>query len=121
MADKTNSQLDTELQQLKNVVQGLSNMISELTQNVNSRPQRSDLVRSEMALDVKIKSNAELISKLEQKLEKINLPTDTRYYLDTSEISDFRSNFNKLLAMMASFDTLYKNLVAYNANNSSSS
>lgn len=116
MADKTNSQLDTELQQLKGIVQGLSTRVSTLEQDLNARPQRSDLVRSEMALDAKIKSNSELIGQLEQKLEQINLPTDTRYYLSTSEVSDFRSNFNKLLAMMASFETLYKNLVAFSAN-----
>lgn len=116
MAVKTLSQLDTELQQLKTIVQGLANKITELQQDINARPMRSDLSRSELNLDAKIKSNSELIGKIEQKLNQISLPSDTRYYLSQTEIADFRSNFNKLLAMMASFDALYKNIVAYSAN-----
>ncbi len=117
MSAKTNEQLTLELQQLRTTVTGLQVSVAELTQNTNSRVMMSDLVRSETNLDNKIKDLAELISKIEQKLAKISLPDDTRYYLEESEVADFRSNFNKLLAMLTSFEQLYKNLVAYSVNN----
>ena len=114
---KTNEQLELELKQLTVLVNGIANQLAELKQNVNSRPMRSDLARSESNLDAKIKSNSELITTIEQKLATIILPEDTKYYLEESEVGDFRSNFNKLLAMMSSFEQLYKNLVAYSINN----
>lgn len=117
MADKTNAQLTVEVQQLRNDVNTLRSQIYELTQNTNSRVKLSDLARSEATLDSKIKDAAELIVTLEEKLGKISLPNDTRYYLEESEVANFRSNFNKLLAMLTSFEQLYKNLVAYSVNN----
>jgi hypothetical protein len=114
---KTNEQLTLEFQQLKTLVDGISAQLYELKQNVNARPMRSDLSRSETILSAKIADNAALINEIEQKLSKISLPTDTRYYLEESEVGSFRSNFNKLLAMMASFEQLYKSLVAYSVNN----
>jgi len=117
MAAKTNEQLTLELQQLRTVVTGLQLSVAELTQNTNSRVMMSDLARSETNLNNKIKDLGEMIVKIEEKLAKISVPDDTRYYLEESEIADFRSNFNKLLAMLASYEQLYKNLVAYSVNN----
>ncbi len=117
MATKSNEQLTIELQQLKTQVITIQSMLAELKQDVNSRTRLSDLSRMSQDLDDQIKGNSELISNIEQKLAKISLPDDTRYYLEETEVADFRSNFNKLLAMMASFDQLYKNLVAYSVNN----
>ena len=114
---KSNEQLTAEIQQLRTTVNGISAQLSELKQNINSRPMLSDLSRSEANLSDQIKANSELITKIEQQLATVIVPEDTRYYLEESEVGDFRSNFNKLLAMMASFDQLYKNLAAYSVNN----
>lgn len=110
---KTNEQLTIELRQLRIQFDAIVSQFSELQQNVNSRPQLSDLARSEANLKSSIDGNAEMINKIERQLGKVILPEDTRYYLSESEISDFRSNFSKLLAMMAQFESLYNNLVAY--------
>jgi len=114
---KTNEQLTLELWQLRTQFDAIVQKFYELQQNVNSRPQLSDLVRSETNLKSSIDGNAEIINRLERQLRKVILPEDTRYYLSEAEISDFRSNFSKLLAMMAQFETLYNNLIAYQANN----
>lgn len=114
---KTNEQLTLELRKLRTQFDAIVQQFSELQQNVNSRPQLSDLARSEANLKASIDGNAENINRLERQLGMVVLPEDTRYYLQQSEISDFRSNFSKLLAMMAQFETLYNSLVAYQANN----
>jgi DNA repair exonuclease SbcCD ATPase subunit len=114
---KTNEQLSLEITQLRVTVAALQASIVELTQNTNSRVMLSDLSRSETNLNNKIKDLSEMIVKIEEKLAKISLPDDTRYYLGESEIADFRANFNKLLAMLTSFELLYNNLVAYSVNN----
>lgn len=41
------------------------------------------------------------ILELETKMQKISLPTDTRYYLEESEITDFRNHFRQLRVMMS--------------------
>lgn len=113
---KTNEQLTLELRRLRTQFDAIVQQFSELQQNVNSRPRLSDLGRSETSLKALIDSNSESINTLERQIGKVILPEDTRFYLSESEISDFRSNFSKLLAMMAQFETLYNNLVAYQSN-----
>lgn len=117
---KTNEQLTNELKVLRTKVEALQDLLAELKQDINSRPQLSDIARSEASLNGKINDNAELINDLETRLSTVIVPEDTRYYLSQSEVADFRSNFAKLLAMISTFDALYKNLVAYSANLESS-
>jgi len=121
MSAKTNEQLNIELQLLKTQVAALQSVIAELKQDVNSRVRLSDLSRAIQDTNSRIKDASTIISNMEQKLAKISLPNNSRYYLESTEVSDFRSNFNKLLAMMSSFDQLYKNLVAYSVTSVTSS
>ena len=114
---KTNEQLTQEVQQLRSAVTTLQTQLAELNQNTNSRVRLSDLARSETELNSKIQDNSTLIVRIEEQLSKVKLPDDTRYYLEESEVNNFRANFNKLLAMLASYEQLYKNLVAYSVNN----
>jgi len=62
-----------------------------------------------------INSNSILINNLEQKLLTISIPSDTRYYLSTTEIEDFRTDFSKLLAMLADGERLYQSIISYTA------
>lgn len=113
---KTNEQLTNDFKLIQNQFSAIIAEFRELQQNVNSRPQLSDLARSETNLKSAIDGNAQIINTLEEKLALVNRPKDTRYYLSQSEVADFRSNFSKLLAMITQFETLYKNLVAYQSN-----
>ena len=116
MAEKSNALLTEELKLLKDQMATLQRSINELTQNVNARPKLSDLSRSEQESASSIRDNAELINQLELRLSKVVVPGDTRYYLLETEIASFRSTMSKLLAMMANYEKLYRDLVAYSAN-----
>lgn len=113
---KTNEQLTNELRAVRDLYNGLVTKINDLQTNVDSRPKLSDLARSESTLTEMITNNSTDISTLENKLSKIILPEDPRYYLTQNEVTNFQSNLSKLLAMMASFEQLYRNLVAYSSN-----
>lgn len=113
----TTEQLEAKVMSLETVVRGLQQQIDKLKSDLESRAYTTDLRRSEEVLKDLIRSNSILINTLEQKLAKVILPEETRYYLDQGEVSQFQANFNQLRAMMSSFEKLYSNLVAYTASN----
>lgn len=81
----------------------------------------SQLKLSEKRLKELIYANSTLISRLEEKLSLVSLPDETKYFLKQSEIEDFRSNFQKLAAMIADVNELYDSLVAYVSNTTTNS
>jgi methyl-accepting chemotaxis protein len=109
----TTEQIEGRLNSIDQKIKGITILIDRLNTNVEGRANITDLNRSIEELRELIRSNATLLSSFEEKLSKIVLPEDTRYYLDQGEVSSFQSNFNTLKAMLNKFDQLYKNLVAY--------
>lgn len=119
MSEKTNAQLTTELARIESTLKGMSQSIANLKDDVESKICISDLNRKITSVKDSINTLAKTVSNLENKLSKVYLPDDTRYYLEQTEVADFRNSQTKLLAMMADFDKLYKSLVAYTTSNSS--
>lgn len=103
---------------LETAVKGVALRLERVANENASKASSSDLTRSESILKDLIKDTNSIVSLLEQKLSKVLLPTDTRYYLEAGEVEDFQSNFQQLKAMMVQFQRLYKNLVAYSSQNS---
>ena len=64
-----------------------------------------------------INQNSILINNIQKQLETISIPDDSRYYLNTTEISDFRTNYQRLIAMIADAERLYQTLIAYTVQN----
>lgn len=109
----TTAQLTERLNALESQYQQILLEIQDIGKSLASRVRLSDLSVSEEELKGLIKSNSVLINQLEAKLATVQLPEETKYYLEASEIENFRSNFSKLLAVMANMERLYNNLVAY--------
>lgn len=101
---------------VENSIKDLSKRIKLLELAIGANVGQSQLKLSDSALQLKIDNNSSLMRKLEDKLSKITLPEDTRYYLEESEVQDFRANFQKLSALMVDVESLYDNMVAYLAN-----
>lgn len=114
----TIEQINKELINIRRDINGIKTSINRLNSDIDSRASSSNLSRDSKELRDLIKSNSTLINFLERKLAKVSLPDETRYYLSGSEVEEFKSNYNKLRAMMVTFDRLYKNLVAYSSNQS---
>jgi len=60
-----------------------------------------------------INQNSILINNIQKQLTSVVLPSDTRYYLSTNEIDEFRSNYQTLIAMMTDAEKLYRSLISY--------
>ena len=116
----TVTQLEEKLNALLTKVDGLYSIYGTLQQDTNSRVRLSDLTTSEDNMTTILNSQGQSIADIEKKLAKILLPEDTRYYLEEGEVGDFKSNFAKLKAMLAKFEALYKNLVAYSVSRTNS-
>lgn len=113
---KSNLQLTNEIKVLREQYEALLTEVANLTNRVESKPKLSDITRSETTLKSMINDNSTDITRIERKLAMIILPEEPRYYLTQNEVSSFQANLSKLLAMMTSFEQLYKNLVAYSSN-----
>jgi prefoldin subunit 5 len=113
---KSNQQLTNELRVLRTQYEALLVEIGNLKLLIDTKPKLSDITRTENSLNSKISDNAGEIVSIQRQLALVILPDDPRYYLTQEEVSSFQSNLSKLLAMMTSFEQLYKNLVAYSAN-----
>lgn len=110
---KSNLQLTNELKVLRQQYEALVAEIAALKNEVNSKPKLSDIARSEASLKKMITDNSAEITRMEKKLAMISLPDEPRQYLTQDEVTNFQTNLAKLLAMMTSFEQLYKNLVSY--------
>jgi len=117
MAQTTYDAVIERCNALERQVNGLALLITDIKNQTNSKVGLADMSNSEITLKALISDQGQLINNIEEKLATVIIPDETRYYLEESEVSDFRSNFNKLMAMMASFQELYDNLVAYTSNN----
>lgn len=104
-----------KIKSLEKTIGAISNRLDNIDKVLNLTVNISDLLKSEVTLKELIKQTNESISKIEQKLSKVSLPDDTRYYLNQDEIANFRCTIQQLSAMMSSFEQLYKNLVAFSS------
>lgn len=112
----TLEQLETKINNLTNNYTAVKDQLNKITTNLNTKIDNSDLLRNIEELRGLINDCNTSISTLENKLAKIILPEETRYYLKEGEVSSFQSNFNTLRAMMSHLDQLTKNIIAYQTN-----
>lgn len=110
---KDNIQLTNELSVLRREYEALLLKVAKLESELTTKPKLSDIIRSEEDIKNMIKKNSEDITRLEKKLAMIQLPDEPRYYLTKDELTNFQTNFSKLLAMITAFEQLYNNIIAY--------
>lgn len=111
-----NPDLSNQLELIKTDIATLKRQVANLEKLYGAAITTTELGLTEKTLKTLINNNGELINELQQKLALVILPDDTRFFLEKSEVEDFRSNFQKLAAMMADVEQLYKDMVAYLAN-----
>lgn len=117
------------LQSLYNSIESMKKSINSLSGRVSDLENISGIYITESTLSTSIRQVNDTISDLnkviggiESKLQKITLPEDTKYYLEQSEISNFRKNFRQLRVMMTEVENsrqaMIKLLARYNLTNS---
>lgn len=111
----TNSQIQTKVNVLERNIADIQNSLKLISDNVDSKIHLSEIGRLRKELKTLIDSNSNLIVDIEQRLAKIKLPDETKYYLEEGEVESFKNNFSQLKAMLSRFERLYNNLVAYGA------
>lgn len=111
----TDNQIQIKLNRLEKAIANIDNNMSTMQDDINSRLHLSELQISTNELRSLINDNSELIVDLQTRLSKVLLPDETRYYLEEGDVESFKTNFSQMKAMMARFERLYNNLVAYSA------
>ena len=108
---------DNILTNMQSDIKDIKRRLDLLENKIRSLASTSEILTSEGGIKKLIGDNAELINKLNARIGTVQVPDDTRWYLENSEIEDFRANFAKLRAMIADVESLYQNMVAYTASN----
>ena len=103
--------MDPTLNSLNNIqktqakqLAGIENRMTDLENKTNIFLTKSDIQNSLNEMTDAIAATNTAINEIEQKLNKIKLPEDTRFFLKESEVSDFRINFRKLRTMMSELE-----------------
>jgi len=111
------SYLNTRIATLENTVVALTARINALEHQLPKYATHGQLKTSEANTKNIINQNSIVINDIQQQLQTISIPSDTKYYLSNTEIEDFRTNYQRLLAMMTDADNMYKALIAYTVQN----
>lgn len=104
MADPTLQGLDNTLRVTRTEMSGLEARIETLEERASIYITNAELQTSLSDINDNISDINTTINTIETQLQRVVLPTDTRYYLQESEISDFRNNFRQLRALMAELE-----------------
>lgn len=105
-----------QLNSLRKEIKLLSNKVDRFETAIAVTCTKNELIISEELLRNLISNINNNINLLNEKLSIISIPQETRYYLEENELLNFRNNTQKLTAMIADVEELYKNIVAYVTN-----
>lgn len=100
----TNESLYNSIESLKKIVNGLSERVVDLEDIQGIYVSQSSLQTSLEDMNSSIAGLNTALKSVECKLQKITLPEGTRYYLEESEVTDFRNHFRQLRSMMAELE-----------------
>jgi len=112
----SNQELTNRMSKMQSDLDALTYQVSSLLYLAKRLVNDQQFYTSEKQLRDSISKVSQSVTKVENKLTTISLPGDTRYYLEKSEIDDFRTNFQKLIAMISDVENLYKSTVSYVTN-----
>ena len=102
--EATTLTLYNSLETVKKNLNGISQRVSDLEKMSGVYITQSSLQTSVEDINQSISDMNITIGSLENKLQKITLPEGTRFYLEESEVTDFRNHFRQLRSMMSELE-----------------
>lgn len=108
-----NNIIDAEINKINKSIIDINKRIDALVNLFGKAVTLSDLRILQRDLDNKTQQTATLVAELESRLNMIKTPDETRFYLEESEIEDFRINFTKLSTMISDVNDTYTSLTTY--------
>lgn len=114
--------LDNDIKATQKQVNTLQDSLIKVIDKLTIYVTKAELASSISEIDQRISDFNTALTEVETKLQNILLPTDTRFFLQESEVTDFRNNFKILRAMMAELENTRKAFIKlasrYNLTNS---
>lgn len=96
--------LNNQIISLRTRVSTLENRMLDLEDKQTIFVTKSDLFAEVKNINNTVNDINEALATIENKLAKVFLPADTRFFLQESEITDFRNNFRQLRALSADLE-----------------
>lgn len=100
----TTESLFNSIQSMLKTLDGYEQRISNLEKTSGIYISQSSLQSSVSEIQSSIDGINTNVTAIEAQLQKVTLPSDTRYYLEESEITDFRNHFRQLRSMMGELE-----------------
>ena len=96
--------LQNQINSLRARVSDSENIIKDIEDKQSIFVTKSDLFAEIRSIENLVNDINEALATIENKLAKVFLPADTRFFLEESEITDFRNNFRQLRALTADLE-----------------
>jgi prefoldin subunit 5 len=104
MSTITTESLYNSIESLKRSMGELSRRVTELEDIAGIYVTQSTMQTAMADMQTTVDNMSESLMSIENKLQKISLPQGTRFYLEESEITDFRNHFRQLRSMMSELE-----------------
>jgi predicted nucleic acid-binding Zn-ribbon protein len=111
MAEPTLTSLYNSYITLKKSVSGIESRVKVVEDKFAAYVSTSELNTESRRLEALIQDANDTIETIETKLQKIELPADTRYYLEEAEITDFRNHFRQLRVFFSEVENSRKAMI----------
>ena len=110
-----NQELNNRLIRIEQSIKSLNERVEHLAYEMSKYATQGQLKTSEANLKNLINGNSQAITTLQEQIDTIVIPEQTRYYLSKSEVENFRSNYKSLISMITDIERLYQSLISYTA------
>lgn len=103
--------LDNSIRVMRKDIAGLESSIEDLEAQLTVYVTKADLTTAIAEVNDTITELTSAMATVEEKVANVLLPNDTRFYLKESEITDFRTNFKTLRALLADVEKTRQALI----------
>lgn len=103
--------LVAKIKTLSNTVKGLQDDIRRIDGTLDIVARKSDLETEAIRLRSDLSNISSVVTTLNDKLNKITLPDDTRYYMGEEELRNLRNKIRQMNSLIVKLEDLEKTIV----------
>lgn len=100
-----------KMQKINETIKSLEDKNKKLEATLSICVRKADLATESTRLKTSINNIAASVTDIDDKLKKVNLPSDTKYYLDETELKDIRNKIRQFNALMIRMEELEQSVI----------
>lgn len=105
------SEIINKITILNNEIKAIKEDVRTINGTLDIVPRKSDLETEAIRLRSDLANMSSVVNTLSDKLNKISLPDQTRYYMDEDELRNLRNKIRQMNALITTLQELEKKIV----------